>query len=183
MSLKKSLITGAAITAVFGLSLAALSAAPMNGPSGDLQTLTAPAYLTGMQMAHGGGRDGGRKGRFGRFCGQRGSDRLQRMIGVVEGLMEFKPDQQQAWDALKTTLKDGKSSIDKTCESLEETKGPGTAPQRLGRMEQLMASRLSALQQVRPAFDTFYATLTEKQQKALDDLFQRGRRGHRGHRR
>jgi hypothetical protein len=39
----------------------------------------------------------------------------------------------------------------------------------------MMSSALTTLQQIRPAFEQFYATLDEKQQRAFDELA-RGRR-------
>jgi hypothetical protein len=40
-----------------------------------------------------------------------------------------------------------------------------------------MSTRLSVMRAVKPAFEKFYATLSEKQQKAIDGLYTRGRRG------
>ena len=41
----------------------------------------------------------------------------------------------------------------------------------------MMTTGVSVLERVRPDFDAFYATLSEKQQRALDDLVRhRGRR-------
>ena len=45
-----------------------------------------------------------------------------------------------------------------------------------------MSSRLEVMRSVKPSFEKFYATLSEKQQMAVDGLFTRGHGGHRGHR-
>ena len=47
---------------------------------------------------------------------------------------------------------------------------PDTAPERLARFETLATTGLDILQRISPAFERFYATLSDKQKKALDDL-------------
>ena len=60
---------------------------------------------------------------------------------------------------------------------MEKTDTPESAPERLQRFESLATTGLGILQRIRPAFDRFYATLSDKQKKAIDDVIsRRGRR-------
>ena len=177
MSPKKALIAGGVAASVLGLSFIAVSAAPNAPPAGGLEA-AAPAFAGAVHKAHFRG-----KGRKGKFCGKYRGARMERMFGIVEGLMEFNPEQQSAWNNLKTAVTDGQEKIEKSCEAMKAEEKPRTAPGRLDRMQQMLSARLSALQTVRPAFDKFYGTLSEKQQKAIDGLFSRGHRGKKAKRR
>lgn len=127
---------------------------------------------------HSGWHRGGRHGGHGlmRVCMAARGDRLDDMIGFVENIMEFSAEQQTAWDELAAALRRGKEGVVKTCGELREEGRPETAPARLAMVETALQTGLTAVQDVRPAFDKFYATLSDKQKSALDDLAHRGRR-------
>jgi hypothetical protein len=110
-------------------------------------------------------------------CGERAAQHTERMIGVVEGLMTFSSPQQTAWNELTKTVRDSRTSFTETCKSVVEGERPTTAQARMERMEKLMAARLDMMRSIRPAFETFYGTLNETQQKAIDDLFTGHHRG------
>lgn len=187
MNGKQFLIIGGLLASAAGLSIVAVSAAPLGaGPSG-IEATGGPGFMGAMHnKARFGGRHWGQgQGGFGgKFCGKRHGKRMERMTNLIEGLMTFTPPQQTAWDDLKTALNDGKASMEKACEAVTGAEKPKTAPERLARMEAMMTTRLGALQTVRPAFDTFYGTLSEKQRSAIDGLMNRGhgkfKRGARG---
>ncbi|MCG8546939.1 MAG: Spy/CpxP family protein refolding chaperone [Alphaproteobacteria bacterium] len=174
------MIAGGVAASVLGLSIIAASANPASPPAGGLEA-AAPAFAGAVHKAHFRGKGG--KARKAGFCGKYRGARMERMFGIVEGLMEFNAEQQSAWDNLKTAATDGQEKVEKSCEALKAEDKPRTAPARLDRMQQMLSARLSALQTVRPAFEKFYGTLSEKQQKAIDDLFSRRHGRHKAKRR
>jgi len=123
-------------------------------------------------------REGGRhRGGFGRICGIRREARMEGMISMVEGLMSFNAGQEAAWKDLTKTVRDSNKSMDETCAGLKRDKdNPANAPERLSRMETMLAAGLKYVQTVRPKFERFYATLSDKQKKAFDSLTQHRRR-------
>jgi hypothetical protein len=146
-------------------------AAPASNESG-------PDSVTGRHgpSHHAGWRRGGHRGGFGHVCGKRREARTERMISVVEGLMTFTPNQEAAWQDLTKTIRDGNKSMDQTCSTLKHDRDkPQDATQRFARMETIMAAGLKFVQAVRPKFDSFYATLNDKQKKAIDTLSNRRR--------
>ncbi len=186
MNGKQFLLIGGLLVSVAGLSIVAVSAAPSGPGMTGIEAAGGPAFMGAMHKARQDGRRWGRgHGGFGgKFCGKRHGKRLERMTTLIEGLMTFTPPQQTAWNDLKTSLNDGKTSMEKACETVKNGEQPKTAPERLARMETMMTTGLGALQTVRPAFDTFYGTLNDKQKSAIDGLMTRGhgkfKRGERG---
>lgn len=105
-----------------------------------------------------------------RICGAAKGERLDSMIGFVENIMEFNEQQQAAWNELATALRDSRGVVIKTCDGLREAGRPDSAPEKLAMVETALQTGLATVQQVRPAFEKFYGTLSEKQRQALDDL-------------
>jgi periplasmic protein CpxP/Spy len=176
MNGKQFLIIGGLLASVAGLSIVAVAAAPAGPNLTGIEAAGGPAFLGAMHKARSEGRrwGHGHSGFRGKFCGKRHGKRMERMTNVIEGLMTFTPPQQTAWNDLKTAMNDGKASMEKACESAKSEDKPKTAPERMARMEAMMTTRLGALQTVRPAFDTFYGTLSDKQKSAIDGLVTRG---------
>lgn len=176
MTHMKALLAGAAVAAMTALSVAAVSAAPGQTPSGD-EAATARSAHSHMHKVRGDGH-----GWRGRDCGARAGGYMERQVNVIEGLMAFTPEQKTAWTELKTAMDAGKETIKKSCEARKDQEKPKNAVERFNRFETAMSTRLEIMRSVKPSFEKFYATLSEKQQKAVDGLFSRGHRGHRGHR-
>lgn len=178
MNHMKALLAGGAIAAATALSAAAVSAAPAGeGPAG-AEPGKGKAHH-GYHKAHGKGHGGWDKGRHGRGdrCEHAGGH-MERHVDLIEGLMTFTPEQETAWKELKETMKSGRETLKETCEARKEQDPPKTVIERLDRFENAMATRLAVMQSFKPAFEKFYGTLSEKQQKAVDGLFTRkGRRG------
>lgn len=180
MNHMKALLAGGAIAAATALSAAAVTAAPAgSGPAGaNADSHRGPAHH-GFHKAHG-ERHGWREHRRGRGdrCEHAGRG-MARHVDLIEGLMTFTPEQETAWKELKETMKTGRETLQKSCEARKEEDRPKTALERLDRFESAMATRLSVMQSFKPAFEKFYGTLSEKQQKTIDDLLtrKRGRRG------
>jgi hypothetical protein len=107
------------------------------------------------------------------------AQQAERLLGFVESFMTFTPDQQSAWTALSNIVREHSRHLQQLNnhgqpaeDSENQSVNPISAPARLIRMEQTMSALLAALQQIRPAFEQFYATLDEKQQRAFDELGQ-----------
>jgi hypothetical protein len=167
MNHMKALLAGGAIAAATALSAAAVTAAPAgNGPAG----VDTGKSHHGVHKAHGDGH-GDRCERAGR--------QMERHVDLIEGLMTFTPEQETAWKELKETMTSGRATLKESCEARKEGDRPKTVIERLNRFEDAMATRLAVMRSFKPAFEKFYGTLSEKQQKSIDDLLTR-RKGRRG---
>ena len=93
MTRMKALLAGSAIAAVTALSFAAVSAAPGQAPSGDEAAAARPGYHH-MHKVRGEGHGG--RGHHARDCGARAGGYMERQVNVIEGLMEFSPEQKAA---------------------------------------------------------------------------------------
>ena len=174
MNTRKILIgSGVAAAVLTGAVVAASSIWP-----------TAPSYAAGVaaRQVHFGGGGGWRHGRghargMAMICSDRRDQRIEHGIAFVEGFVNFTPEQTTAWSELTDAVRAGNASIGEKCEELENSGEPKSAPDRLQRLETLASTGLGILQRIRPAFERFYATLSDKQKKAVDDLIShRGRR-------
>lgn len=176
MNRMKALLAGSAAVTVAAMSMAAVMAAPGQNAGGPDAASRAPYHHAAIHKARGEGP--GWHGRHGgpRDCAQRGGP-MERQINVIEGLMEFTAEQKAAWGELKTALGSAKESMQKACEARKDQERPKTAVERFNRIETAMSTRLAVMRSVKPSFEKFYGTLSDKQKKAVDDLFNRGRRG------
>jgi hypothetical protein len=169
--MQKLIATGACAATLFAVTA---SAAPVGSETGRDSVTGRPAHAGSFHHARWG--KGRHRGGFGRLCGKRREAKSERMISVVEGLMTFTPKQEAAWNELTKSIRDGNTSMDKTCETLKQDKDkPKDATQKFARMETMMAAGLKIVQSIRPKFDKFYGTLSEKQQRAIDSLSHRRR--------
>ncbi len=116
------------------------------------------------------------RGPAARLCRGGMERRMERFSSVVEGLAKLDDTQTAAWNRLKTASASAIATVRKNCETLKTQGRPATGPERLQRLESVLAARLDALRAVRPAFTAFYETLDKGQQDALDTL--RGSRWH-----
>ena len=150
-----------AVTATIGLGLALVES---------------PAEAGRSAGWHGGwSKDmGGRH--LGRLCSERRDERIEGMVAMVESFSDFTPDQTEAWNKLTDALRTGSTSIADACEEFKNAGRPNTAPEKLARIETMMATGLAVVRVVRPAFEEFYGELDDKQKEALDGLISHGRR-------
>jgi hypothetical protein len=147
---------------------------------------TAPSYAAGVLArqvefgGHGGWHGGHGRGHargMAKICSDQRDQRIENGLAFVEGFVNFSPEQSTAWNELAETVRAGSATVGEKCEELKTADAPVSAPDRLRRVEALATTGLGILQRIRPAFESFYATLNEKQKKALDDLTsRRGRR-------
>jgi len=111
------------------------------------------------------------------MCGDGRDERIKHGLAFVEGFVNFTPKQTTAWTELSEAIRVGSATIGGKCEEMEKTGMPEFAPDRLQHFEALASTELTILQRIRPTFERFYATLSDKQKKAIDGLMShRGRR-------
>lgn len=178
MSRTKKILLGT--VAAVGIGAAALSFSGVGS-----QTLnTAKLELVSSAVAAGGGHRWGHRGghRHGirMLCSDRRTGKLEDALGFAEAFFSFSGEQQAAWDGLTAALREGNESIGAHCEAIRSTPRERTSTARLARVEAMLTAGLDVVQKVRPAYDRFYATLTDDQRAALEKLIQR--RGERARR-
>jgi hypothetical protein len=81
-------------------------------------------------------------------------------------------------DAQRAKFDELKAASDKASEALRlacPTEVPATAVGRMEFMEKRMEAMLQSIKTMRPAFDAFYATLSDEQKSRLDSPSDRGR--------
>ncbi|MGF1474048.1 MAG: Spy/CpxP family protein refolding chaperone [Geminicoccaceae bacterium] len=136
--------------------------------------------LPGFSSIHGDHRGWGHRGRGGAFtrvCDTDRLGRLDRMIGFVERRLDLGPDQEESWDGLLASIETADATVAQRCDELrDQVENAETAPERLALMEAAVATGLEVIQEVRPAFDTFYASLDEDQKEQIDGLANRRQR-------
>ena len=157
-------LTGALVAAVIATVALAAWPGPHRGSAG---MFDAVAF-----RSHGQGRIAER------ICSEQRDERLDKAIGFVESFTAFTAQQTGAWNDLVDALRAGSARVGDACSTHDWANAPASAPEKLARLEVMVSLGLDLVQQVRPAFDSFYATLDEKQKKALDDLIGRHHRRH-----
>jgi hypothetical protein len=119
---------------------------------------------------HGGGR-----GRFAEFvCSDARDEILEDRVAFVESFVDFTDEQEPAWQQLAAAIRAGSAKVEEICAELEAP--DPTAPAHLARVELILSTGLDIVQQVRPAFEQFYAVLDDDQKAALDKLVSRHHR-------
>ncbi len=144
----------------------------------------APSYAAGVaaRQVHFGGHGGWRHGRghargMEMICSDRRDQRIEHGLAFIEGFVNFTPEQTTTWGELTKEIRAGSATVGEKCEELKNTDTPESVPDRLQRFESLATTGLGILQRIRPAFERFYASLSDKQKKAIEDLIShRGRR-------
>jgi|GEM_PF-1030191 len=178
MGLKTAVIAGCAgLVAVGMVAATTLSLGNQDGAiAAEAATAGFAGFHNGFHKA-GWGRHG-RRGGLAMMCSEARGERVEEMIAFVENFMAFTPEQRTAWDELAGAVRDGNTEFDQACDQVKDLRDEEAAPARLELVEAFMSTGLDVMRRVRPAFDRFYGTLNETQQKALDDLMR-----HRRHRR
>ncbi|HTE81303.1 MAG TPA: Spy/CpxP family protein refolding chaperone [Reyranella sp.] len=102
------------------------------------------------------------------FC----EDRIARRIGnraYLKARLDLKADQVPAWDAFQKAADEASAKEKAKCASLPaEMKTPPSFPDRLGRQEEMMKSRLDSIQAVKPTLMALYDKLSPEQKAAFD---------------
>ena len=104
------------------------------------------------------------------MCGEGRERRIEELIALAEDFLEVTPAQAEAWEKLSAALRDASAALRQGCHELDPAGGPKTHGEQLAWAEAMMAVGLGAVQRIRPAFEEFYAALSDRQRAALEDL-------------
>ncbi|MEE4378321.1 MAG: Spy/CpxP family protein refolding chaperone [Candidatus Competibacteraceae bacterium] len=139
------------------------------GGRADAHSRWAAADDAGSHFHHGWGNGHGWHGRRGwPVCNGQRLERAERMLAQVRDSLELTAQQEPAWSALNDAVYAGGEMITTACEQWSQDSQ--TPPERLERVETMLATGLDAVRQVRLPFEEFYAVLTDAQRATLDDL-------------
>ncbi len=117
-----------------------------------------PGMMGSGMMGRGPGRG------MGWMCSPQGAGLAEWRKQRIEELVKPTESQRKALDELHAASTKAAASVAAACPS----EFPASAPARLEVMEKRMEAMLSAIKTVRPAFDAFYATLTDEQKARLN---------------
>ncbi|MDJ0948973.1 MAG: Spy/CpxP family protein refolding chaperone [Alphaproteobacteria bacterium] len=111
-----------------------------------------------------------REDKLARFCGPERGVWITRAMDKARE--EIKPTEAQlpAWNSLNEAVQAGDRQVAERCEEIKAAGRPTSPPERLARAEVMMATGLSVIETVRPAFEDFYAVLSDDQKAAADEL-------------
>lgn len=155
MSVFQRSIAVAALTLV----LAGSAWAQPGGPGGG------PGWGSGMMMGPGMMRGPGMWGRgFGGMCNPRFAGLAEWRVDEIERAVKPTEAQQAALKELRAASTKAAETLAAACPNAL----PQTSGERLAFMEKRMESMLAAVKTVRPAFDAFYASLSDEQKARLD---------------
>ena len=157
--MKKFALTAAALAFAAALVASSALAQPMMGPGGG------PGWGPGMMMGPGMMGWGGRGGMgMGMLCDPRGAGLAEWRMQRIEQIVQPTEAQKAALGALRDASAKAAEQISAAC----PREFPASATARMELMEKRMETMLAALKTVRPAFDAFYATLSDEQKAKLD---------------
>ena len=159
--MKKLALTAAAFAFAAALVASSALAQPMMGPGGGPGG--GPGWGPGMMMGPGMMGWGGRGG-MGMLCNPRGAGLAEWRMQRIEQLVQPTEAQKTALSALRDASTKAAEQISAAC----PREFPASATARMELMEKRMETMLAALKTVRPAFDAFYATLSDEQKAKLD---------------
>jgi hypothetical protein len=116
-------------------------------------------------------------GRFAEHvCSDARDEILEERLAFVESFVDFTDEQQPAWQQLNAAIRTGSARVGEACAELEALDARANAPARLERVELMLSTGLGIVQEVRPAFEQFYAVLDDDQKAALDKVASRHHR-------
>ena len=168
------LICGAA--ALVGLMVALPVSAQMMGPGGwgpGSGGWGPGGYAWGpgmMGRGYGPGAMTGPGWRGGAMCNPRAAGLAAWRVGAIEEIVKPTEAQRAALDALKEASSKAADAMAAACPQ----DFPATSPARLEAMEKRLDAMLQGVKTVRPAFDAFYAVLTDEQKRRLDAVSPEG---------
>ncbi len=165
-------VTAVTVAALLG-GYVALNAAQPYMVSYAAEKLAEPAGFRGPR--HGGWHGRSAHG-LAMICGDRRDRRIGQAVDLIESFVDFTAEQTEAWNKLTRAVRDSSAAVGTACEGLVEAETPRTAPERIERLELLLVVGLDVIGRVRPAFDDFYAVLTDRQKKAVDTLISHRRK-------
>jgi LTXXQ motif family protein len=107
-------------------------------------------------------------------CSDARDEMLEDRLAFVESFVDFTDEQEPAWQQLSAAIRAGSAKVGEACAEVEALDTSATG--HLARVELIFSTGLGIVQQVRPAFEQFYAVLDDDQKAALDKLVSRHHR-------
>lgn len=139
------------VLAVVMTTAGPLASQPLNR-GWDVDAMMGPSMMSrGMMMGHG-------------LCDPRAAGLAEWRVKVIERVVQPTEAQKSPFEGLKTASAKAAQLISSACPA----DLPKTSVQRLDIMEKRLTSMLDAMKVVRPAFETFYASLNDQQKARLD---------------
>jgi len=111
---------------------------------------------------------------FGRMCNPRSAGFAEWRLDRLESVVKPTDAQRAKFDEFKTASNKAAEMMRSAC----STAIPTTMIGRMEAMEKRLDAMSQAVKTVRPAFEAFYATLSDEQKANLDSGLQRGRFWH-----
>jgi hypothetical protein len=168
LSPRMRVVCGAA--ALVGLMVALPVSAQMMGPggwgSGGGWGPGGYAWGPGMMGRGYGPGAAGSAWRGGAMCSPRAAGLAAWRVGAIEEIVKPTEAQRAALDAFKEASTKAADALAAACPQ----DYPATSPARLEAMEKRLDTMLQAVKTVRPAFDAFYAALSDEQKRRLDGI-------------
>jgi hypothetical protein len=173
LSPRMRVICGAA--ALVGLMVALPVSAQMMGPGGwgpGGSGWGPGGYAWGPGMMGRGSGPGaaGPAWRGGALCSPRAAGLVAWRVGAIEEIVRPTEAQRAALDAFKEASTKAAAALAAACPQ----DYPATSPARLEAMEKRLDAMRQAVKTVRPAFDAFYAALSDEQKRRLDGVSPEG---------
>lgn len=178
--MKKAIIISGAVILGLGTLLGGWIMVKPSGPAYAAGALYRQADFSDHHGRHGGHGNFRGKRALAMVCSDRRDHRIKAATGFVEGFVNFTPEQEKPWQDLTRAIDEGSAKVGQTCDNLLPKGADISAPETLARMETVLATGLSVVQNIRPAFGAFYDSLSDKQKQALEGMLShRGGRRHR----
>jgi hypothetical protein len=95
-------------------------------------------------------------------------------LAFIEAELGLTEAQRPLWEAYAAAARDAARSMSAMHERMLALEGPPALPERLALMEEMMASRLSALRTVRDEATALYRALSPEQQEIADSVMAMG---------
>ena len=132
-------------------------------------------------MARGWGDCGGARGGPHAMQQRMNPEAMQERAGVrlarLELALALTPQQQPAWNTFKEAMSARAERMATEMQKRMEADRPGTALERIARMEEMSKLRQAEMADTRKAVEAFYATLGDAQKTVFDAEFDRMGRG------
>ena len=172
MTVKRNLIIAAAVAGTVGVAGVA-AVAQQNPLAGFGVELTDVRGGGGDHLGH---RSWGRDRGIGMLCSDQRDLKIGMVVALIDGFVTFTPEQDVAWDALIGAVGAASARIGESCAEMTDLQDATTVPDRLERLELMLATGLDVVRELRPEIEGFHATLSPEQQAMLEALMNRNHR-------
>jgi LTXXQ motif family protein len=184
--MNKSILAGAALIAAAAVAVPVMAWSDDNPNSAPQAGQGQDGHGHGGMWRHEGMRADMRgemhgEGRWGenRSPQQKCEEHLARRAGFVAYIgarLNLTAEQKPLWDKVQAATQAAQDKQRQVCGALKPAaeRGQETMLDRMGRREQMLSAKLQGLQQVEPALQALYQSLTPEQKAIVDHPFRRG---------